>query len=77
MYKLSPYPNSNVVIRLSDGASIPRDPFNRDYIDYIVWSFDHQPEPADILASAVEPRDFVAEIDELKAQIAELQRKVK
>jgi len=41
MYKLIPnhpiFGASNTVIRLSDGASIPFDPANTDYQEYLKW----------------------------------------
>jgi hypothetical protein len=51
MYKLhNPMglPVTNVVIRLSDGSSIPFDPDNTDYQAYLEWVAEgNQPEPAE------------------------------
>jgi len=52
MYKLAkpPFPlqNSISVIRLSDGASIPFDPANTDYQQFLAWVAEgNQPEPAE------------------------------
>ena len=44
MYQLT---TSTSIIRLSDGATIPNDPGNRDFADYTVWlEAGNTPEPA-------------------------------
>lgn len=52
MYKLYPtipqIGKVNSVQRLSDGASVPFDPLNTDYQEYLCWLEDgNTPEPAD------------------------------
>jgi hypothetical protein len=49
MYKLT---NSQVIFRKSDGAFIPSDNLNRDFIEYKEWlALENTPEPADPLPS--------------------------
>ena len=46
MYKLN---QSTSITRLADNASIPNDPANTDYANYLIWlSEGNTPEPADI-----------------------------
>ena len=43
MYKLT---NSTSIVRIADGASIPADPANTDYAEYLIWlSQGNTPEP--------------------------------
>ena len=50
MYKLiwNPLGELNVVMRLQDNTSIPFDPANTDYQEYLAWLAEgNTPEPAD------------------------------
>lgn len=61
MYKL----NQNSITRLSDSASIPTDPANTDYAQYLQWlSEGNTPTPADPL-----PNPRKAEIQQRLTQI--------
>jgi hypothetical protein len=45
MYKLT---DSNLIIRIADKASIPADPANTDYAEYLEWLKEgNKPKPAD------------------------------
>ena len=47
MYKLNQ--NSTSITRISDGASIPNDPANSDYAEYLEWVEEgNTPEDADV-----------------------------
>jgi hypothetical protein len=47
MYKLNQ--NSTQITRLADGASIPADPANSDYAEYLEWVEEgNTPTPADV-----------------------------
>ncbi|MDP2369345.1 hypothetical protein [Rhodoferax sp.] len=60
MYKLTKTPS--VIHRIADGASIPADPENRDYVDYLAWvAAGNAPELAMPLAE--QRADAVKKID--------------
>lgn len=66
MYKLT---NTSTIIRLFDGASIPADPANTDYANYLTWLAEgNTPEPADV----PDPRlTILNQIAELEASITQ------
>ena len=69
MYKLTL--DENTILRLSDGAFIPRDPMNRDYEAFLEWEAGGgKPEPAD-------PPPKPGPRFDVKAEIATLKKRVK
>ena len=62
----------NLVIIRSDGASIPNDPANTDFAQYLLWAETNTPDPADPIPEPVEltPAEKLASagltVDELK-----------
>ena len=70
MYKLT---NNPTILRLSDSASIPADPANTDYADYLAWLAEgNTPEPADVPP----PPTKAERIRALEAQASDAQAKV-
>lgn len=50
-YKLT---NSSTILRIEDGAFIPTDPRNSDYVAYLAWLAEgNTPQPADPVVPAV------------------------
>jgi hypothetical protein len=82
MYKLFPInpqtgKSVDSVFRTSDGASIPFDPANNDYVDYLKWLEEgNEPLPADPLPESPKPtvEDLQAQLAAIQAQLAELSK---
>ena len=70
MYQLT---NSTSITRQSDSATIPADPANTDYADYLAWLAEgNTPEPADVPP----PPTKAERIRALEAQASDAQAKV-
>lgn len=62
MYKLT---NNNSISRLADNASIPADPANKDYREYLAWrAAGNNPMDADLISN---PR-----VSEIKSRLAQI-----
>ena len=60
MYKLT---DNTQIIRISDGASIPDDPSNTDYAEYLEWLEEgNTPEAADPIPEPVPAPTLVEQI---------------
>lgn len=67
--------NANTVRRLSDGASIPFDPANVDYVEYLKWiDAGNAPQPPDSApTTATSPaRDRERHLKRLEKAVAKL-----
>lgn len=61
------------VIRMSDGAFIPKDESNLDYVDYLAWLKNgNKPLPAD-----TPPLPDKSELERLKEEINEIKGRLK
>jgi len=68
MYKLNQ--NSTSITRLSDGASIPDDPANRDYAAYLEWVEEgNTPEAADVPPDPTYQENRVKEYPQIGDQL--------
>jgi hypothetical protein len=70
MYQLT---TGTSIIRLSDGATIPSDPGNRDYRDYLDWlEAGNTPDPAPELLPPPPPLTPVEKLAAAGLTVAEL-----
>jgi len=71
-YEVITQPDGSVSIQRSDGASIPPDPRNRDYQDFL--TVERADEKGEITRTTVpEPAKIKSEAETLKEQVAALQ----
>lgn len=64
MYKLTRF---NSIIRLTDNASIPPDPANVDYAEFLEWvKAGGVPEPADVIEPPA-PKGELPKVDDIDA----------
>jgi hypothetical protein len=67
MYTYTLTTNPNTILR-SDGASIPADPLNRDYVEYLNWkNAGNTPAPAPAPDLAVIQTQLMAQVDNFVA----------
>lgn len=67
MYQLT---DRGDVVRLSDGATIPGDPKNKDHAEFLAWlEKGNTPAPPVAAAPAAPRRDLAAEFDALRKEL--------
>ena len=70
MYKLT---DSETIIRISDGASIPNDPDNTDYAEYLEWVADgNTATAADAIPDPTYQENRVAEYPSIGDQLDDI-----
>jgi len=70
MYKLT---NTTTIIRIADKSSIPNDPANTDYAEYLEWVEDgNTPEAADVPPAPTYQEKRVAEYPSIGDQLDDI-----